>query len=450
MILKRKIEHKLLGWKNTPNHKPLLLKGCRQCGKTFSVLAFAREHYEHSVYLNFIEDPDAVDIFSGSLNPEHLLMMLSAHLGSRGELVPGKTLLILDELQECPRARAALKFFCLDGRFDVIATGSLLGVMGYGTTQISIPVGYESSLLMYPLDFEEFLWAHGVSEDLIDYACTFLRSQIPVPTALHNRWRELLKLYLVVGGMPEVVSAFLESSDLRVVLNLQREIVASYEADMLKYAEQKDKGRIKECFRSIPAQLAQENRKFKFSLLKKGASSEEYTSALSWLEDLGLILRCHNLSITELPFEGYALPAVFKVYLQDSGLFVSMLDDAAQFDLLKGNLYSYKGAVLENLIAGMLSKSGHALFYFRKDSGLELDFLIRCLGEPTILEVKATTGNAKSAKTVLQHPEKYHIKQGIKLTDGNIGRSLNGQMLTVPHYLAAFLDRLPEDWAAPR
>lgn len=436
-MLKRKIDQTLIDWKNLQNHKPLIVKGCRQCGKTFSVLEFAKKNYEHVIYLNFFENPNYSSIFSGSLDVDNLTMLISALLGANAIFCEGKTVLILDEIQDCPEARTALKFFKEDGRYDVIATGSLLGVKGYGTSPRSIPVGSETVVDMYPLDFEEFLWANGISASIIRTLNECLQEETPVPEALHNRMRQLLLQYIVVGGMPDAVQTFVNTKQMNEVLQIQRDIIRSYEDDMVKHAEQKDKSRIKECFQSIPKQLSKENKKFQYSIIKKGASSSQYNGSLQWIEDAGIITRCYNLSITELPLDGNAENDTFKVYMCDCGLFVSMLEDGTQFDILQGNLLGYKGAIYENLIADIFYKMGRKLYYFHKDSGLEVDFVIRYKGQCTLVEVKATTGNTKSTKTILNHPEKYHVSSAIKLGDYNVGRT--NQILTLPLYMAFLL-----------
>ena len=436
-MLKRKIESRLTEWKNTQGRKPLIIKGCRQCGKTFSVLDFARKNYTHVVYLNFFENPDYASVFSGSLEVDNIIMMLSALLGSEAVFKAGETVLVLDEIQECPEARTALKFFRTDGRFDVIGTGSLLGVKGYGKEPRSVPVGSETVIDMYPLDFEEFLWANGVSEQIVNMLQDCLENETPVPEALHNRMRQLLLQYAVVGGMPDAVQTFVDTKQMDEVLSIQRDIVRSYEDDMVKYAEKKDKSNIRECFQSIPRQLAKENKKFQYSVVKKGSTAAKYAGSLQWIEDAGIISRCYNLSITELPLDGNAEEDVFKVYMRDMGLFVSMLEDGTQFDILRGNLFGYKGAIFENLIADIFAKMGRKLYYFHKDSGLEVDFVIRYKGECTLVEVKAVSGNVKSTKTILNHPEKYHVSSAIKLGDYNVGR--NGQILTLPLYMAFLL-----------
>ena len=439
-MLKRKIEQKLIEWKNDKEHKPLIIKGCRQCGKTFSVLKFAKKNYKHVVYLNFFENPAYATVFSGSLEIDNIILMLSALLGKSAVFEEGETVLILDEIQECPEARTALKFFRMDGRFDVIGTGSLLGVKGYRKEPRSIPVGYETVIDMYPLDFEEFLWANDIGEPIIKMLKKCLEDAKPVPDAIHNKMQQLLLQYAVVGGMPDVVKTFVNTKQMNDVLRIQRDIVRSYEDDMVKYADKADKSRIKECFQSIPKQLGKVNKKFQYAVIKKGSTASKYMGSLQWIEDAGIITRCYNLSISELPLDGNAIEDVFKVYMKDCGLFVSMLEDGTQYDILQGKLYGYKGAIFENLVADIFSKMGRKIYYYHKDSGLEIDFVMRYKGECTLVEVKATTGNTKSTRTILNHPEKYHVKSAIKLGNYNVGNE--NHILTLPLYMAFLLDEM--------
>lgn len=438
-MLQRKIERTLIKWKNTPNHKPLIIKGCRQCGKTFSVNAFAKEYYTHVVYLNFFEHPDYKLAFEGSKQIDSIVMNLTALLPN-SRFVSGQTCIILDEIQECSAARTALKFFKIDGCYDVIATGSLLGVCGYKgdeTDYNSIPVGYEQHIEMFPLDFEEFLWANGINQEIIELLTKSLQERTPIPPAIHQRMRQLILEYTIVGGMPEVVNRFIATHNMSDVLEEQHSIITGYKEDMVKYAANEDKVRLRAAFDSIPRQLSKENKKFQFSVIKKGARAKEYITGIQWLEDADIIIRCRNLSITELPLEGNAIEDSFKVYMRDTGLFVSMLEDGTQFDILQGRLYGYKGAIFENLIADIFTKMGRKLYYYRKDSGLEIDFVIRYHSECVLVEVKASTGNTKSTKTILQHPDKYHVYQAIKLGDYNIGEK--DGILTLPVYMAFLL-----------
>ena len=386
-MLKRKIEEELVAWKANPNRKPIVIKGCRQCGKTFIVQKFAEENYANVVYLNFMQDPDYALAFEGSKRVDDIVMNLSAMM-PQTKFVPDETCIIIDEIQECPSARTALKFFKMDGRYDIIATGSLLGVKGYGerrdsrgneNTKTSIPVGYETIIDMFPLDFEEFLWANGINEAIISKLAECLDNKQPVPEAIHQKMRQLILQYTVVGGMPSVVNVFVNTHNMGSVLVEQRGIVAEYEEDMVKYASDADKPRIRECFESIPRQLSKEYKKFQYSTIRKGAKASQYTGSIQWIEDAGIISRCRNLTITELPLNGNAIDDCFKIYMADTWLFVSMLDDGTQFDILQGNLHAYKGAIFENLVADIFTKMKRRLYYFRKDSGLEVDFVTRLL-----------------------------------------------------------------------
>lgn len=436
-MLKRKIEKTLLNWLNTENRNPLILKGCRQSGKTFSVLRFAQQHYKHVVYLNFFENPDYKTIFEGSLKVDDVVLMMSAFVGANVRFIPHETVIVLDEIQECPRARAALKFFKLDGRFDVLATGSLLGISSFRSEDYSVPVGYETIIDMFPLDFEEFLWANGIEDALIALLKQCLEEERPVPGALHQRMRDLLLQYVVVGGMPHIVDQFIKEKNVAFVREEQKLLIRSFEDDMVKYAQGADKSRIRECFESIPKQLARDNKKFQFSLIKKTARSNQYVGSLQWLEDTGLIRRCYNLILPELPLEGNACQDKFKVYMSDIGLFVGMLEDGTERDILQGDLFGYKGAIFENLVADFFIKMKRPLYYFQKDTGLEVDFVMRYKGEAVLLEVKATSGNTKSTRTILKHPEKYHVHSAIKLGDYNVGR--REQLLTLPLYMGFLL-----------
>lgn len=439
-MLKRKIETYLTEWKEAKDRKPLVIKGIRQCGKTYIVQKFAKEHYENVVYMNFILEPDKKSAFTGNIDVDTIILNLSALIpGSR--FINGKTCIILDEIQECKEARTALKSFHIDGRFDVIATGSLLGVKGYGKSkkknekegQDSVPVGYETVVDMYPLDFEEFLWANGINDAVIDSVKTCFENEAPVPDGIHKAMMELLYRYVIVGGLPEVVNCFLETKNIELIYKVQRNLIAEYEEDMVKYADDSDKPHIRECFESIPTQLAKENKKFQYSIVKKGGRASQYMGSIQWLEDAGIVQRCHNTSITELPLDGNAIKDCFKVYTTDIGILMAMLNYGTQIDILKGNLLGYKGAIFENLMADFLCKSGQKLYYFHKESGLELDFLVRLKGECVVLEVKAKAGKAKSMTTVLKNRDVYHVNNAIKLGQYNVGRE--GSILTIPLYM---------------
>ena len=438
-MLRRKIESVLTEWKDSKSKKPLVIKGIRQCGKTYIVQKFAKENYESVVYMNFILEPDKRSAFTGNIDIDTILLNLSALIpGCR--FIKGKTCIIFDEIQECKEARTALKSFQIDGRFDVIATGSLLGVRGYGKNdnklndgQDSVPVGYETVIEMYPLDFEEFLWANGLNDIVIDSVRSCFENETVVPDGIHKVMMELLYRYIIVGGLPEVVSTFIETKNIELIYKMQRNLIAEYEEDMVKYADNADKSRIRECFESIPKQLAKENKKFQYSIVQKGGRSSQYIGSIQWLEDAGIVKRCYNTKITELPLEGNSIGDCFKLYTSDIGVLVGMLDYGTQADILKGNLLGYKGAIFENLMADFLCKSGQKLYYFQKESGLELDFVVRYKGECVAIEVKAKSGKAKSLRTVLKNKEIYHVNNAIKLGNYNVGRE--GEVLTIPLYM---------------
>ena len=456
-MLRRKIENTLEQWKSTSGHKPLVIMGIRQCGKTFIVQHFAAAHYKTVVYINFIKQPERINAFVGSKDVNVILLNLSAQIQGVS-FTPGDTCFIFDEIQECPEARTSLKFFKEDGRFDVIATGSLLGVQGYGDEKKkqrrrlvelkepginSVPVGSEDIIEMYPLDFEEFLWANGLSEDVVETLRKCYREEKPVPAGIHVAMKQFLNLYVTIGGLPEPINAFLKTNNMNEVSKAYKSILKEYRDDMVKYAPDKDKPHIRECFNSIPKQLAKDNKKFQYNKVKPGGRSDTYLGSLQWLEDAGIICRCYNTDITGLPIEGNAKDNVFKVYTADIGLLIEMLGASTRADILQGNLGGFKGAIFENLMADTLHKKEQNLYYFQKDSGLELDFLVRMKGECVPLEVKAKTAQAKSVKTVLSHPEKYKVKHVIKFGDFNIGRE--GPLLTLPNYMQFLLDLEPEE-----
>ena len=441
-MFRRKIEQVLLDWKKNKDKMPIVIKGCRQCGKTFSVLDFARKNYGNVVYLDFFLNPQYKSIFDDSLEIDNILVNISTLLPNV-RIVPGDTCFVFDEIQDCPRARTSLKFFKIDGRFDVICTGSLLGVSGYRSQDpdddrfAPVPVGYEKIVEMYPMDFEEWLWTNGIQEAVFRKLEDCLSSLVPVPEVIHRRMTQLLQQYVIVGGMPRAVTTFMETHNIQEVVSVQNAIIEGYKTDMLKYAPQLDKPRIRECFESIPKQLSRENKKFAYAQVRANGRGRDYQGSLQWIEDAGIIRKCYNLEIPELPLDGNAISEQFKVYMADTGLFISMLERETAHDILNGNLFGYKGAIFENLIADIFGKMGRKLYYYRKDSGLEVDFVMRYDGECTLVEVKASSGNVKSTKTILAHPEKYHVSRAIKLGNYNIGTS--DQITTLPLYMAFLL-----------
>ena len=450
-MLKRRIENTLREWKDTPEHLPLVIMGLRQCGKTFIVRKFAEENYKYVYYMNFTKQPKRIGAFLGSKEVDAILLELSAQIKG-ANFVPGQTCFIFDEIQDCPDARTSLKFFKEDGRFDVIATGSLLGVQGYGEKKKkldirlgknSIPVGSEYIVQMYPLDFEEFLWANGISEEVIAFLKDCLANEKPVPMGIHVAMKDLLNRYVAVGGLPAAVNKLIETGNMSKVDAVLRRILKEYKDDMVKYANDDDKSYIRGCFDSITKQLSKDYKKFQYNLIKKDGRAEDYAGSLQWLEDAGMIRRCYNTEATGLPMEGNAIESIFKVYITDIGLLVTMLGGSTRNDIIQGNLGGFKGAIYENLMADTLHKKEQNLYYYRKESGMELDFLVSYKGECVPVEVKAKTAKAKSLSTALKHPEKYHVYHAVKFGDFNIGRE--GPLLTLPNYMQFLLDLEPEE-----
>lgn len=440
-MFKRKINDELIKWKNSDNKKALVIKGLRQVGKTFSVINFAKEYYENVVYVNFKDNESAKKIFDGDLIVDRMTIDLSALLPNI-RFVPNKTIIIFDEVQECANARASLKPFVLDGRYDVVATGSLLGIKGYNLKRgKGVPTGYEKIIYMEPMDFEEFLWAKGIDIRVLDVLKDSYNKLMPISETTHKMMLRYFNEYICVGGMPRVVDIFIKTNDLNAVYDEQHDLIEEYKDDFGKHLDEDENevtnktllGRINRVFDSLPSQLAKENKKFTYASLSNHARSSDYQAAIQWLCDFGLVVPCYNLSTIDRPLEGYKMDDCFKLYFKDSGLFVSLLERGTTYKILNGELNIYKGAIYENIIGEAFSKNKKNLYYFHKDSGLEIDFVSVIDDLTTLIEVKAKNGNTKSAKTVLANKEKYKADQLIKLGEYNIGK--NGNIITLPYYL---------------
>ena len=448
-MLERKITKVLLDWKNNTiiKKKALVIKGLRQIGKTFIVKQFAKENYENQIYINFKNNDDLKSVFEENLNVDRILMDLSAKMPNI-KLIPYKTIIIFDEIQECANARASIKAFVEDGRYDIIATGSLLGIKGYNKKKgKGVPTGSEHIIYMYPLDFEEFLWAKGISKDVINYLKECFNNKEQISKAVHESMIRYFKEYICVGGLPEAVNIFLKTGDMNQVYNEQRDILEEYKDDFGKHLDANENeevdefllARIEEVFDSIPNQLAKENKKFQYSKIKIKGRSSDYREAIQWLIDAGIVIPCYNLSTLESPLEGNKIDNVFKLYMRDSGLFVSMLEKGTAGEILSGNLGIYKGAIYENIIADAFAKMDRKLYYFHKDSGLEIDFITKYEGNITLIEVKSTTGKTKSASTIL-NDKNYNINHCIKFGEYNIGFTNN--ILTLPYYLVFLFNEI--------
>ena len=445
-MLKRKITQKMIEWKRslTIKKKALIIKGLRQVGKTTSVLDFAKNEYENVAYINFTFNKSLKDIFDSDLNVDEIIRNLTLRLKDI-TFIPYKTVIIFDELQECPGARTAIKLFMLDGRFDIIATGSLLGLRGYNKGKsYEIPVGFEEIIEMYPLDFEEYLWARGVKEEVIDYIKDCFNKKTKVDEFINNELLNIFKEYICVGGMPDVVDTFLKTNDFNEMEKIKRSLLNSFQDDFGKHLEDsgdtlvnnQELNKIMTVYRSIPNQLAKENKKFMFSQVKEKGSNREFGDAINWLIEYGLVSKCYNLKSLELPLEGNKIEDCFKLYFNDTGLFLSLLDLNTYKDIIDGTLKVYKGAIYENVIADIFHKLGKKLYYFNKT--FEIDFITKFKDEVTAIEVKSTNGNAKALKELITNP-KYNIKSNFKLIYGNVGINPSG-IVTIPLYMAFLIN----------
>ncbi len=433
MMLERKIEKNLLEWKNEKNKKCLIIEGARQIGKTFIVREFGKNNYKYFIEINFYETPAYKEIFNGSLNGKEIESQIRLRVPEAKDMVPGETLIFLDEIQFCPNAMTALKFLTVDGRYDYISSGSLLGLKTKDVS--SYPVGYVKHLKMYSLDFEEFLWSRNVAQESIEeIRQNFINKTFVHPSA-HQVMMDHFKDYIIVGGMPEVVYAFSQEKNYNKVLEIQRDILRKYEDDIQKYADTSEKNKIRSCFRSISKNLAQDYKKFRYSNVEKGGSARKYAGSLEWLYDADIIDFCYNLRVPELPLEGNVIDDCFKVYMKDIGLLMAMLEDGSQIDIIDGNLGIYKGAIYENVIADIFSKKGKKLYYFEHNSSLELDFIIRYDRKATPIEVKSADNTKSKSMTSLIN--NWGVEYGIKLSSKNVGKS--DKVDSFPLYMAMFL-----------
>lgn len=437
--LRRKFYDYLVDWKQNKGRECLLIKGARQIGKTFLVRKFGRENYDSSIEINFIEEPQYISVFNGNLDADTIFMGLSA-IRRDLNIVPGRTLLFLDEIQDCPNARSAFKFLAEDGRCDVVATGSLLGIKyKYRKRRErmeprSIPVGFERQATMHSLSFEEFLWASGITEELIELARGFFQRREKVPDAVNDRFNALVRDYIVVGGMPEVVSDFVENRHFGKVQTLQEKLIASYIDDIHRYAEPVDVPKIEGCFRAIPRILARENRKFKYGEVEKGGTARKYLSCVEWLKDAWLASLAECVNETRPGLSAYVREDWFKLYLSDVGLLSSVYGMLVKKEILDGTLAgNVKGGVYENFVASVLQRTGFPLRYYRNDSE-EVEFMVETDDGVVPVEVKATAGRSQSLDRLVSRPS---VRFGIKLAGGNVG--VTGKKITLPHYMAMFL-----------
>lgn len=438
MYLKRKIDSFLRKWKDNDNRLPLIIKGARQVGKTESVLNFAKENYTNVVYINFALEPKYLNIVADGYTVDSIIKNITL-LDVNKSFVPGNTLLFFDEIQENPDITTSLKAFKIDGNYDVICSGSMLG-LNYNKIH-SNSVGYKTDYEMYSMDFEEFLWGKGYSAEHIDSLFKHMTDMVPFNDLEWSVFSSLFLDYCVLGGMPAIVRQYIETGNFSDVLMMQRQILMDYEEDVRKYAIGVDQTKIISVFRNIPVQLAKENKKFQYSKLEKGGRARNYQGCIDWLKDAGVVSVCNCLRFPELPLKGNYDETRFKLYYPDTGLLIATLDDETQDDLRANkNLGVYKGALYENFIAEAFLKQGLGLYYFKRDnSSLEEDFFVRTSNALIPVEVKANDKRAKSLATLIKNDNYRDISWGIKLIAGNVGYA-NG-IYTFPYFCAFLIKR---------
>lgn len=437
-LLKRKVDTYLTNWKKNPDRKPLIIKGARQIGKTRSIEWFASQNYKSVIQINFVEQTKYREIFNDGFEVDSILKNISL-LNPEFKFISGETIFFFDELQACPNCATSLKFFKLDGRFDVICSGSLMGI-SYKEIE-SNSVGYKEDYEMHSMDFEEFLWAKGYSEEFIDGLYAQMIELKPLSALQMDTLMELFRDYVIIGGMPEVVATYIRNKNFSGTLAIQRQLLKDYEEDITKYVEGLDKAKVKAVYNHISTFLAKENKRFQITKIGKNARNRDYIGCVEWLADAGVVNICYCINQPELPLKGNYDPKLYKIYFKDTGLLIASLDEEAQEDLRANkNLGTYKGAIYENIVGDMLVKQGYQLYYYNSDKpALEMDFFVRDADSLIPVEVKATDGATASLNNLLKENKYPDIKYGVKLGYKNIG--FNGKFYTFPYFLTFLLKR---------
>ena len=434
-MLKRKFYNKLLDWKKKSNKRPLFVRGARQIGKTYIIDYFGKTNYSSYIYINFLENSEYKRIFDGALNAATIYSRMSLMIQS-ARFTENDTLIFLDEIQECGNARTALKFLAQDARYDIVVSGSLLGVQ-YKNVK-SIPVGYEEPVTMHSLDFEEFLWAKGYSQEHISALQDSFLERRKVDDFINDVMHKELREYMVIGGMPAVVQQFIEKRNFAEADEIQRQIVSDYLDDIMNCASDVEKPKIRNCFLSIPRQLARENenRKFKYAEVEKGVGARKFINSVEWLRDASMAEMAHNLTAPLFPLSAYEDESAFKLYLSDIGLLSSLYGFETKAAIINQTIRgSVKGALYENLIATGLVRRGYALRYLQdRRIPMEVEFLLEKDGKVVPLEVKASNASTASLNRLL---EREDIEFGYKFTSGNVG--VAGKKITLPHYMMMFI-----------
>ena len=437
-LLRRKIDRFLLEWKNNLNHMPLIIKGARQIGKTESIRHFAKNNFDSVIEINFALQKQYQDIFDDGFEVDTIIKNITLH-NTEFRIIPGNTLIFFDELQDCPNCATSLKAFNQDGRYDVICSGSLMGI-NYQEIE-SNSVGNKEDYEMHSMDFEEFLWAKGYSETLIDDLFRHMLEVTPLSNTEYHIVMDAFREYMVIGGMPAIVNTFVTQNNYSGTLKMQKQILRDYEEDITKYAKGLDKAKILNIYRKIPVFLGKDNKKFQISKVAKGARNRDYIGTVDWLSDAGIINICYCMDQPELPLKGNYNPDNYKIYYRDTGLLIASLDDEAQKDLRDNkNFNTYKGAIYENIIADMLLKQGYGLYFYRNEkSTIEMDFFVRDTDSLIPVEVKATDNATISLNNLIKKDCYSDIRYGIKLADKNIG--FNGRFYTFPYFLTFLLKK---------
>lgn len=432
-MLQRKIQYKLEEWYKSGHYKAPLLYGARQVGKTTTVREFANRHYKYFVEVNFVKHPIAVQAFNGDLTTKTIVMNLSA-MGF-GPFVEGETLLFLDEIQECPNARTAIKFLVEEHLYDYIESGSLLGI-NYKPVP-SYPVGYEEEYDMYPMDFEEFLWAKDITQEVYDTIKNSYKELKPVPDFIHKQISRYYREYLVVGGMPEAVQKFVTTNDFQEVVKVQKSIISTYRSDITNYAG-RQAPLVKRVFDAIPSELGKQDKRFILSNIESGASLRKYEDPTQWLIDAGVAYYSFNTKSFELPFESTENRRLYKLYMVDTGLLSSQLLKHLQFQVMNGDIAINEGAITENFVACSLAAQDTSLHYYDKKSKLELDFVIPDSDGISIIEVKSGDDYKKHSSlnhAILDYEGRIH--RSIVLSKFNV--EVNNGIQYLPLYMAPLL-----------
>lgn len=432
-MLKRKILDKLLEWKSNKDKKSLIIEGARQVGKTFIINYFGNNYYEQFIYINFLSNPKYKEIFTDNIDFKNVINKLKRYPEFKNINFDNECLLFIDEIQECPEAITSLKFLTINEKFNVIASGSYLGLKFNKNANFSYPVGYIEVIKLNPLDFEEFLWANDVQLNDIKEIKECFNNKKKINNELHQYMVEKFKQYILVGGMPAAINEFIKEENYFKVREIQKQIIEYYFNEANRYANTSDKLKIRECLLSIPNQLSKENKKFMFSHLNNNARSKWYMSAIQWLIDSNIVNICKRISRIENPLNAFEITSDFKLYMSDTGLLCSMIDDSIiNLVLAKNENFIFKGALYENMISQILIANNFKLRYFKPNQSLEIDFILSFQkGNPILLEVKSGNSRSKSLFTFL---DKNKNLIGIKCTNENINFK-NNKILNIPWYL---------------